>query len=183
MRPKMSPVVGRETMVAAAALAAVTNICGMSPQGDTVMGTQAQTTVKLAAHVVESTRQRENIADSFNYAVNAAACGNCGKPVAWVSAGTKGNARAGDWLHAEAVKHCPACTPDAKTGAFRVRTTLPDGDAIALAVNDRLTFTPKADTAASVDAVKLALDSLMQSLKDGSLTPIQYAEAVAALSA
>lgn len=139
--------------------------------------------VKLAGHVVESTRQREGIADSFNYAVNAAACSGCGKPIAWVSAGTKGNAKAGDWLHTESVKHCPVCTPDAKSGAFRVRTTLPDGDAVALEINDRLTFTPKSEKAASVDAVKLALGSLMDALTSGALTPMQYAEAVAALTA
>ena len=144
----------------------------------------SQSVVKLAGHVVEPTRQREGIADSFNYAVNVAICSGCGnKAVAWVSAGTKGNAKAGDWLHAESVKHCPACTPDAKSGAFRVRTTLPDGDAVALEINDRLTFTPKSDKAASVDAVKLALGSLMDALTSGKLTPVQYAEAVAALTA
>jgi len=138
--------------------------------------------VKVAGHVTEKTRQRENVADSFNYAVNVAACSGCGSPVTWICGGSRGNASAGDYLHAESVKHCPACTPDAKTGSFRVRTTLPDGDAVALRFDDRLTFTPKSDNAASVDAVKLAIDALLQQLIAGTITPAQYGEGVAALN-
>ena len=139
--------------------------------------------VKVASHVTETTRQRENVADAFNYAVNVAACGKCGKPVTWICGGSRGNQSAGDYLAVEAVKHCPTCTPQAKTGSFRVRTTLPDGDAVALTFDDRLTFTPKSAEAASVDAVKLALQQLMDALTAGSLTPVQYSEAVAALTA
>lgn len=139
--------------------------------------------VKVAGHVTEKTRQRENVADSFNYAVNVAACSGCGKPVTWICGGSRGNQSAGDYLHAESVKHCPACTPDAKTGSFRVRTTLPDGDAVALRFDDRLTFTPKSPATQSVDAVKMAIDALVAQLTAGTITPTAYAEAVAALSA
>jgi hypothetical protein len=138
--------------------------------------------VKVAGHVAGKQAQRENITDAFTYAVNVAPCGTCGTPVTWICGGSKGNANAVKWMSAEAASHCPTCKPDATTGSFRVRTTLPDGDAVALMVNDRIAYVAPA-TPASVDAVKLALAELMKQLTSGGITPVQYAEAVAVLNA
>ena len=141
----------------------------------------SQATVKVAGYVAEPTRQRENVADSFNHALNVAPCSGCGKPTAWITSGSRGNAIAGKWMGEEAVKHCPVCTPAAKSGAFRVRSSV-DGDAIALAVTDKIAHVaPSAN--GNVDATKLALAQLLEALQAGSITPVQYAESVAALSA